>query len=328
MRDIYISVNCKTLGDTICFTPTLRKVYHIYNKKINVVVDKECKRIFINNPYIDVLYSHEEFSEKFKHKNWEYLVNNEIEYYQTYLFPGTQNPMGIERKFQHVDLRQIHANDLGFQLFNDELDCDFFPNNFSNSFNLPKDYVVIHPSTNWPNRTWNHENWQLLIDFLSENKVFTVITGKNTIQKEKNLITEKCINKFDNLYGMDLSDTLDLSDTWHLLNNAKLFITLDSGLLHLAGTTDTHIIQLGSAKDPRFSSPYRKGNQNYKYTYIKGKCDLFCTNNMKYSIKEWGTMNNIPPLSGCLENKPTFECHSSIDDVKNTIIYLFNNNII
>ena len=328
MRDVYLSVNCKTLGDTICFTPTLRKVFYIYNKKINVVVPEESKRIFINNPYIDVLYSYEEFQEKFKNKDWNHLISNEIEYYQTYLFPGVKNQLGIERKFQHVDLRQVHANDLGFQLFEDELYCDFFPNNFSNSIDLPKDYVVIHPSTNWPNRTWSHESWQLLINFLSKNNIFTIITGKTTVQKEKLLTTEKYINKFENLYGLDLSDNLDLSDTWHLLNNARLFITLDSGLLHLAGTTDTFIIQLGSAKDPRFSSPYRKGTRNYKYIYIKGKCDLFCTNNMKYSIKEWGTMNNVPPLTGCLENKPTFECHSSIKDVTNTITYLTNNNIV
>lgn len=233
MRDVYLSVNCKTLGDTICFTPTLRKVYSIYDKKINVVVPEETKRIFINNPYIDTLYSYEEFNNKFKNKDWNDLISNEIEYYQTYLLPGLKNNLGVERKFQHVDLRQVHANDLGFQLFDDELECDFFPNDFSKCVDLPKDYVVIHPSTNWPNRTWNHENWQSLIDYLAENKIFTVITGKTTVQKEKSITTEKFIFKFKNVYGLDLSDNLDLSDTWHLLNNAKLFVTFDSGLLHL-----------------------------------------------------------------------------------------------
>lgn len=328
MKDIYISINCNTLGDTLCFTPSLRKVYYIYNKKINVVVPQQSKRIFINNPYIDNLYSIEEFNEKFKNRDWNYLINNEIEYYQTYVLPGQKNQFGVERKFQHVDLRQIHANDLGFQLFDDELECEFFPNDYSYDFKLPEKYVVLHPSTNWPNRTWKHENWQLLIDFFKEKNITTLITGKKTIQKEKNLITEKLIEQFHNLNGTDLSDVLDLSDTWHLLNNAKLFITFDSGLLHLAGTTDTFILQLGSAKDPRFSSPYRNGSRNYKYKYIKGKCDLFCTNNMKYAIKEWGTMNNIPPLTLCLENKPTFECHSSVEDVIKTVNYLFDNNIV
>lgn len=328
MKDVYISIVCNTLGDTLCFTPSLRKVYHIYNKKINVVVPQQSKRIFINNPYIDTLYSIEEFHEKFKDKEWDSLVNNEIEFYQTYVLPGLKNQFGVERKFQHVDLRQIHANDLGFQLFDDELECEFFPNDYSYDFKLPEKYVVIHPSTNWPNRTWKHENWQTLIDFLKEKNIITIITGKKTIQQEKLLVTDKTIEQFNNLHGFDLSDKLDLSDTWHLLNNAKLFITFDSGLLHLAGTTDTFILQLGSAKDPRFSSPYRKGSRNYKYMYIKGNCDLFCTNNMKYGIKEWGTMNNVPPLTGCLENKPTFECHSSVEDVIKTINYLFDNNVI
>jgi hypothetical protein len=39
-------------------------------------------------------------------------------------------------------------------------------------------------------------------------------------------------------------------------------------------------------------------------------------------------MNSIPPLTDCLENKPKFECHSSIEDVTNTITYLINNNIV
>lgn len=113
-----------------------------------------------------------------------------------------------------------------------------------------------------------------------------------------------------------------------MLNNAKMLITFDSGILHLAGTTDTFIVQLGSAKNPKFVAPYRKGSQNYKYTYIKGKCDLFCTSNLRYSAKERDDINSIPILTGCLENKPTFECQSSIEDVTKTISYLFDNNIV
>ena len=72
-RDVYLSVNCRTLGDTLCATPSLRKMFFVYNKKINVVVPDETKRIWINNPYIDKLYSYEEFKDKFKNKDWNYL---------------------------------------------------------------------------------------------------------------------------------------------------------------------------------------------------------------------------------------------------------------
>jgi glycosyltransferase involved in cell wall biosynthesis len=30
---------------------------------------------------------------------------------------------------------------------------------------------------------------------------------------------------------------------------------------------------------------------------------------MKYGVKEWGSINGVPPLVSCLEKKPTFECH-------------------
>jgi hypothetical protein len=40
---------------------------------------------------------------------------------------------------------------------------------------------------------------------------------------------------------------------------------------------------------------------------------------MKYGVKEWGDIQGIPPLINCLENKPTFECHPSVDNVFNII---------
>jgi hypothetical protein len=41
---------------------------------------------------------------------------------------------------------------------------------------------------------------------------------------------------------------------------------------------------------------------------------------MKYGVKEWGNIQGVPPLINCLENKKTFECHPSVDDVYNQII--------
>jgi autotransporter strand-loop-strand O-heptosyltransferase len=90
---------------------------------------------------------------------------------------------------------------------------------------------------------------------------------------------------------------------------------MDSGILHFAGTTDTFIIQLGSSINNKLRAPYRNNSQDYKYKYISGPCDIFCGSNMKYGIKEWGTINSVPPLVKCLENKSTFECHSKVSDV-------------
>ena len=326
MKDIYYAVISNTIGDTICATPTLKKLYDAYQRKINLVSQTDTKRVWINNPYINKIYTFEEFQCKF---NSEFSGDfSRINYHESYVLPGLYNQFGMQRKFNMVDLRQVHANDIGIQLLPEEMTCEFYPNPFSNSFTLPKNYVVIHPSTNWPNRTWPIENWQKLVDYLSEKNIYTVVTGKNMVQSEPGITTKKSIEPLNNLYGLDLTDKADLSDTWHLLNNAKMLITFDSGLLHLAGTTDTFILQLVSAKNPKFVIPYRKGSQNYKYSYVKGKCDLFCTSNLMYSGKGRDDINSIPLLVGCLENKQTFECHSSVEDVTKTIDYLFNNNII
>ena len=94
---------------------------------------------------------------------------------------------------------------------------------------------------------------------------------------------------------------------------------MDSGILHLAGTTDTHIIQLGSSINPKLRAPYRKGTQDYKYSYVPGTCDLFCASNMEYGQRAHNTIHGIPELMYCLENKSTFECHPSVKNVVNEV---------
>ena len=41
---------------------------------------------------------------------------------------------------------------------------------------------------------------------------------------------------------------------------------------------------------------------------------------MKYGVKEWGDIQGIAPLIGCLENKKSFECQPSTQQV---IEYLY-----
>jgi hypothetical protein len=41
---------------------------------------------------------------------------------------------------------------------------------------------------------------------------------------------------------------------------------------------------------------------------------------MKHGVKEWGSIQGIAPLIGCLENKSTFECHPQVQQVYQKII--------
>lgn len=307
MKSLFLKVHSPSLGDTLACTPVLRKLYKSYNNKVTVVTHH--KDIFKNNPYIDKVISFQDFEE---------LNTGESEIFDSFLGVGQKNHLGVEKKHNAIDIRQFHAIDLGFCLLEEEMEYDYKPEEYAQIDDLPSSYIVLHVGSTWPSRTYSKDNWQQLINLLNYNNIPVVLVGKNDHETGFYDIDKKTINLNVNL-GLDLTNQLNLSQCWHVINKAACLVTMDSGLLHLAGTTDTYIVQLGSSLNNKLRAPFRKSSQNYKYKYISGPCDIFCASNIKYGVKEWGTIQGVPPLIGCLENKPTFECHPNPQDVFNFI---------
>jgi hypothetical protein len=131
---------------------------------------------------------------------------------------------------------------------------------------------------------------------------------------------QKPVFNFEIDKGLNLMNKTSISDCWHLMINASAFITMDSGLLHLAGTTDVPIIHLGSSIKPEFRIPYRDNRQDYKYHYVRGGCGLECASNMKYGVETWGNIQGVQPLIGCCEKKESYECHPSVKQVLDKLI--------
>ena len=308
MSNIYYLIHSNSFGDTIASTPTLRSLSLSHRSKINVVT--HVKYIFNGNPYVHNVYSFAEF---------ENLNLRDFVKYESFRYPGQKDGNGIEKKFSCIDTRQLHSMDLGFQLLPEDMGYDFYPDPLSLDIELPKKYVVLHVTTNWANRTWDYNNWKNLIKWLKDNQFFTVLIGSGYREELHNSYSDKPLDKecpmFDNYYGLDLTNKGTMSDMWWVINESQCIVTMDSGPLHLAGTTDVDIIQLGSAINPKFRAPYRNGSQNYKYHYLGGSCNLFCNSNLYYNVKEWGDINSVPPQPNCAEDKPTFECHPSVDRV-------------
>lgn len=307
-------IHSKSLGDIICATPTLKKLYNVYNQKISIVTYMPI--VFKNNPCVDRIMHYNKTKITVDFRNYEI---HEI-------FKNVGNKEnGIEKKHNIFDIRQYHATDLGFMLTPEEMTCEFYPDK-NNEIDLPdkfsKGYVVLHPVQTWPSRTWSKENWVELIKLLKENNINYILIGKDSNETGYFDITKNVyeFSKDDEGISINLLNKTNLSQTWNIINNAECIITMDSGILHLAGTTNTHIIQLGSSINPNFRAPYRYGTQIYKYDYVSGNCNLLCASDMKYSIKEWNTIQSVPPLIGCLEKKQTFECHPTVEQVFNSII--------
>jgi len=308
MKPVCLNLSeCNGLGDLICATPTIKKLHDSYQRKIIVV--SKMPELFKNNPYVESSY-------KASSIDWDYFNKNYIMHNSFYLV-GKKDERGVEMKHNMMDIRQFHAIHLGFMLTQQEMQCFFQP--IEEQINhIEGKYIVIHPVNSWPNRTWSQQNWLDLADKLVELGYKVVAVGKDSsetgffnVQKPVHEMNGSVIN---------LMNKTSISETWHLINKAEGVITMDSGILHLAGTTSTWIYQLASPINPEFRTPYRYGSQWYNHVYIQGSCTLSCGSCMKYALDYWPTIDSVQPLIGCLENKLTFECHPQVEQVIESIL--------
>lgn len=303
---------CNGLGDLICATPVIRKLSLAYYSGITVL--SKMPEVFKENPYVVASYKHSSVDLDYFHSN--YLMHN------SFYNVGKKNERGIEYKHNVIDIRQFHAINLGFQLREDELECYYYPTE-TKSTDLPSGkYIVIHPVQNWATRSWGEQKWRL---FISLFRAFPKFQDYKIIAIGKDSSETGFFNVSKPTYELDDQDCINLmnktsiSQAWHLINDASCVITMDSGILHLAGTTDTHIIHLGSSIDPYYRRPYRNKYPD-RYSYIHGSCTLFCSSDMSYGIKEWGNIQGVPPLIKCLENKDKFECHPEVSQVISKLV--------
>jgi len=307
MKEMCVDISgCRALGDTLCATPVIRKLSEAYNKKISVI--SHHPEIFTNLPYVE--------------NNFQYTpdlldrVKNDYEVFST--FDILYKPNGVCNKHNVIDIKQFHAINLGFMLTNNEMKMDYIADDVILS-DLPKKFVLIHPVQNWDSRTWPAKSWKILTQLLNEKGISVISPGKDSSEIGNSMVQKPVFN-FPIQLGYNLMNQTSLDQTWHLLNKCSCFITMDSGLLHLAGTTDCEILQLGSSINPEFRAPYRKGSQDYKFHYVRGECGLHCASDMKYGVREWGSIHGIPSLVGCLEKKEKFECHPSVLQVYEKVI--------
>lgn len=284
-------------GDVLNGTPILKYMSEVYDKKIHVQTDNP--RAFMNSPYVEKLYSV---------KEGETLPTENI------IVHNVDNHSAIDGQKQ---IRKMHMVDywsstLGFILSNEEKTLQFFPDPLD--IDIPEGpYVFLNPSITWPSRTWDTNNWKELIDNLIAMGVKVVLDGKKIDNKGYQEF------EYDSPMVIDLRDQTTLSQAWHLMQNSIGVVTMDAGILHLAGTTDTNIIHLGSAIDNLYRAPFRNGSQDYKYKYIVGSCAVHCQSDMKFNIsrgnKEALRFNQGYPVPVCLMGREKFDCHPAPSQV-------------
>lgn len=311
MKKICLDLSeCNGIGDLICATPVIFKLEQSYEQKITIL--SNYPEIFKNHPSVSESY-------KTSSVNYQYFVDNYM-IHNSFYNVGKKNERGIEYKHNVMDIRQFHAINLGFMLLQSELQCFYRPTDSSKVEIPDKRYFVIHPVQNWGSRSWSESNWISLAKWINRLGYKVVAIGKDSSEVGF-FNVKKPTYELKDVDIINYMNQTTISDAWHIIEHSEGIITMDSGLLHLAGTTKTHIYHLGSSINNEFRKPHRQGLEE-KYSYILGKCELFCASNMKYGVKEWGNIQGVPPLIKCLEgySETEFACHPDWQKVSNTIL--------
>ena len=108
---------------------------------------------------------------------------------------------------------------------------------------------------------------------------------------------KKTFHSISNPNVINTGNKLNLSQLWHLLQNSFAVVTLDTGMLHFVGTTDTNIVEVGSAIHHYYKTPWRHGSQDYKHKFVGGSCKLFCQSDMKYNTNGNNKVTDGFPLN-------------------------------
>ncbi|MBN2135984.1 MAG: glycosyltransferase family 9 protein [Acidobacteria bacterium] len=157
-----------------------------------------------------------------------------------------------------IDVDDKECEKLKIQLFAD------------NKINSAKGYIIVHPWGGRPVKTWNISGYrELLSKLIAEKKKTVIITGG---KGESSFIEEIC-NGIDGV--INLAGKLNLAELICLIKGSALFISPDTGPMHLAVALGTKSITLFGPSDIKKYAPYGYESKHHVITAAGMDC-LYC----------------------------------------------------
>lgn len=110
--------------------------------------------------------------------------------------------------------------------------------------------VLIHPGPSWKVKEWPHENWTLLVAELRKHG-FTNVAQMGVGRYSK--LGEVEVPLVPG--AVSLLNAFSVEECLAAIAQAKLFIGIDSGLLHMAASTRTPAVGIWGSTSPQFFYP-------------------------------------------------------------------------
>jgi len=273
------------LGDTLHTTPCLKALKEAYpNSKLTYIVGKGAEPVIENNPYIDKVVI---FEKRGKHKTWAaqirfaldlrrrdfHLVANMSPSMRTSIFSllinGRQNVIYRRDKTPAKGERAAHAVEncwatfapLGIRYDKRRLLPQFFisdPENDAVSKLLSsrgisgKDLLIgINAGASRPVNRWETDSFTRLSDrLIRELGAKVIIVGGPHDLDLANMIEDRMEEA-----PMNMAGKLSLRESAALFERCDVFVTGDTGPMHIAAAVGTAVVALFGAADPDRTGP-------------------------------------------------------------------------
>jgi len=323
------------IGDAVMATPVLEYTKIIFPKSHLIIVTKEWTLpVFKNNPHIDDIYilpnnisktplTFFKIARKFKKKYKIDLYISLPDSLSTALFGfliGAKNRLGYKKEGRSLFLTKslmppsnVHRTDKylyllkSLQLKEISLQTKIYTSSLPTEIkelldylNLRKGYIGINPNSMAESRRWPPEKFAELIKKLKKKnfrKLPIVLFGS---KKEEDYVNT--IQTNSNYQAINLAGKITLEEYIQILQYAKIFITNDSGPMHLAFALNKPVIALFGA-----------GNLSETGNYNKNKKTFYINKNVECSPCVLNKCRNKSPLY--------MQCMTAID-VKDIIAIL------
>jgi heptosyltransferase-2 len=267
-RSIQVFKNVDFIDEII----NLKEYYKIlkYFKKYDIVIDTE--------PYLNISAilgwflgkNISGFKGLYRDKIYDFKIKYNDKIHVVYNFCNLLKPFGIEyepKKLEPLTYSQ-----------NDKKNVD----NLLKKYNInDKNLVGIHCSIAetapiW--RSWKKEKFAKLIEKLVEDGYYVILTGTKNDHK----INEEVLSYVDRKYNnktFNFAGETNLRELAYLLTKFKVYISNDTGVLHLSAAMGTKTIGLYGPDLPERYAPF--GNGNIAIYKAKDLSCSPCTNSHK-----------------------------------------------
>lgn len=277
-------IHLNQIGDLVFSLPLLKALRDNFPKAtIHSVVKPHLKELLENSPYIDLIIGRREslkakfnLLKKLRHSKYDLLIS--LPRSEESLMLATFSKAKMKVGFVHfpwdlfLDIKEKvdghncwHNNAKLLRRLNISIPKDNYigllqvDKNRSNH-NLPEKYVIISPGASQRRqaKTWGKTKFANLIISLKESFDFTaVLVGGKEDQSYNQAITTLVLEHHlkTDAPVIDLTGRTDLRSLCAIIKNARLFVGIDSGIMHLASSIDIPLVALFGPTDPFYVGP-------------------------------------------------------------------------